>query len=176
MESTSRHAECVHRGGEAEAVEEYRNRADGVLLALVSLVGAWTCFPSNVPADELGSASPLSIRIGSRYPNVFTDAELLRGLVPALALGCIVETSVTIREHRPLSRAGTSRASQLGSLLEPTRLVRVVLESPESSPIQYRIIGSAQSAEVTKQGVMIHSGIMNSSQEEAPVSRSSIFE
>ena len=58
------------------------------------------------------------IQIPSGQANVFTDAKLLRAPLPALAVGCVVETEVLTREHRPFSTAGGSGSFQLG---EPAR-------------------------------------------------------
>ncbi len=79
------------------------------------------------------------IQIPSGQAYVFTDAKLLRAPLPALAIGCVVETEVLTREHRPFSTAGGSSSFQLGSLLAPTRLVNVVLEVPASTPLHYRV-------------------------------------
>ena len=82
------------------------------------------------------------VQIPSGQANVFTDARLLRAPLPALALGCVIETEVLTGEHRPFSTAGGSDSLQLGTLLAPTRHVNVVLEVPASASLKYRVLRS----------------------------------
>jgi tetratricopeptide (TPR) repeat protein/transglutaminase-like putative cysteine protease len=67
-------------------------------------------------------------------PNIFSDTRLLRGPLPAVAAGSLVEQVVTYRERNPLSEAGVSRRHSFGRFVE-TRRARLILEYPSSLAI-----------------------------------------
>ena len=103
-------------------------------------------------AHALDEATIEESRIPSDQPDVFTDRKLLRAPLPALAVGCVVETEVTVTEHTPFSAAGCSDMFQTGNFMLPIRLTNIVLECPASMPLMFRVLGSNAKAVTEEKG------------------------
>lgn len=66
----------------------------------------------------------------------FSDARALRGPLPALKVGAVVEQVVVVREGDSLFQLGESRRYVMGNRV-PTRRVRLVLEAPRALPLRH---------------------------------------
>ena len=74
--------------------------------------------------------------VGSASDDLFDDARLLRGPLPATGPGAVVEAEVTVRGSRPLFERGTVRAAYPGDSVT-TRRARVIVDVPESLPLHW---------------------------------------
>jgi transglutaminase-like putative cysteine protease len=75
-------------------------------------------------------------------PNLFSDEKLLRGPLPAIVVGAVVEEEIETREIRPLFDHGIVERFLL-SQPYPVRKLRFVIDAPSSLPLKYEIIGSS---------------------------------
>jgi len=71
--------------------------------------------------------------------NLYSDRRVLRGPLPAIAPGSVVEREVVINESVPMFGAGIVDRYFLGRVLTPVRHVELVLKSPRSVPLQYAV-------------------------------------
>jgi hypothetical protein len=90
------------------------------------------------------------VRTGSGA--VFSDARVLKGPVPPPVAGSIVEQVVTVAEHKPFLEQGRSFRYAIGGGSVPTRVSRLVIDAPESTPIQWRSHGLEAKPDVLKRG------------------------
>ena len=74
-------------------------------------------------------------------PNLFSDEKLLRGPLPAIAVGAVVEEEIETREIRSLFDQGVVERFLLGQQY-PVRKLRLVIDAPGSLPLKYEVIGS----------------------------------
>ena len=72
-------------------------------------------------------------------PDMFSDTRMLRGPLPAVAPGSVIETTITYVDKNPLSSifggAGVSERHQFGNWVE-TRRSRLVIEWPAELPLK----------------------------------------
>jgi transglutaminase-like putative cysteine protease/tetratricopeptide (TPR) repeat protein len=80
-------------------------------------------------------------------PNLFSDAKLLRGPLPAIVVGAVVEEEVETREIRSLFEHGIVERFLL-SQQYPVRQLRLVIDTPDSLPLKYEV--SASDAKPTR--------------------------
>ena len=71
-------------------------------------------------------------------PDVYGDRKTLKGPLPAIRVGSIVEELHVVRDREPEFAAGTSRSFVVGQRV-PVQRTRVTLEAPESLPLRYEI-------------------------------------
>ena len=74
-------------------------------------------------------------------PNLFSDEKLLRGPLPAIAVGAVVEEEIETREIRPLFDHGIVERFLLAQNY-PVRTLRLVIDAPSSLPLKYEVAGS----------------------------------
>jgi tetratricopeptide (TPR) repeat protein len=72
----------------------------------------------------------------SEQPETFTDRRVLRGPLPAITVGAVVEELIVTRETATLFASGTARRFFLGKSV-PVRQVRLTLEVPQGSPLHF---------------------------------------
>ena len=72
---------------------------------------------------------------------VFTDVKALRAPLPALEVGCVVETLTKFDDRTPLSESGSDVMYMLGNRNAPTRLVRLNVFAPKSLRVNARVVG-----------------------------------
>lgn len=69
-------------------------------------------------------------------PDMFEDGRILRGPLPAIQPGAVVEQLVTVRDKAPFFDGGVVRVHTLERAV-PALRVRVTLEAPESLPLRW---------------------------------------
>jgi len=74
-------------------------------------------------------------------PNLFSDEKLLRGPLPAISVGAVVEEEVETREIRPLFDRGIVERFLLAQQY-PVRKLRLVIDAPAALPLKYKVIDS----------------------------------
>ncbi|MCB9680545.1 MAG: DUF3857 and transglutaminase domain-containing protein [Alphaproteobacteria bacterium] len=74
-------------------------------------------------------------------PTMFADSKVLRGPLPHVVAGSLVEEVITIREHRPFTSAGASGSVLLGRMDATRRHVRVRVEAPSTARLQVAVAG-----------------------------------
>jgi tetratricopeptide (TPR) repeat protein/transglutaminase-like putative cysteine protease len=74
-------------------------------------------------------------------PNLFSDEKLLRGPLPAIVVGAIVEEEIETKEIRPLFDHGIVERFLLAQQY-PVRKLRLVIDAPSSLPLKYEVVGS----------------------------------
>ncbi len=85
-------------------------------------------------------------------PNLFSDEKLLRGPLPAIVVGAVVEEEIETREVRPLFDHGIVERFLLGQQY-PVRKLRLVIDAPRALPLKYEVIDSdAKPARVEENG------------------------
>jgi tetratricopeptide (TPR) repeat protein len=67
-------------------------------------------------------------------PDMFDDTRVVRGPLPAVAAGSVVEQLITYKEKNPLYEAGTAQRYQFGRGVE-TELTRLIIEYPATLPM-----------------------------------------
>ncbi len=72
--------------------------------------------------------------------NIFSDRKTLVAPLPAVAVGCVIEELVTIRETRPFFKSGVTRRVPLISL-SPVRHQRVNVVAPADVPLRHKVQG-----------------------------------
>ena len=74
-------------------------------------------------------------------PNLFSDQKLLRGPLPAIVVGAVVEEEIETREIRSLFDHGIVERFLLGQQY-PVRKLRLVIDAPSALPLKYEVLGS----------------------------------
>ena len=74
-------------------------------------------------------------------PNIFSDEKLLRGPLPAIVVGAVVEEEIETREIRSLFDHGIVERFLLGQQY-PVRKLRLVIDAPSTLPLKYEVLGS----------------------------------
>ena len=74
-------------------------------------------------------------------PNLFSDEKLLRGPLPAIVVGAVVEEEIETREIRSLFDHGIVERFLLAQQY-PVRQLRLVIDAPSALPLKYEVIGS----------------------------------
>ena len=74
-------------------------------------------------------------------PNLFSDEKLLRGPLPAIVVGAVVEEEIETREIRSLFDHGIVERFLLAQQY-PVRKLRLVIDAPSALPLKYEVIGS----------------------------------
>jgi len=69
-------------------------------------------------------------------PHLFDDRRRLRGPLPALANGAVVEVEIVIRDHQPLFDSGLSKIHNFVNVV-PVHLDRLTLDSPKTLPLRF---------------------------------------
>jgi tetratricopeptide (TPR) repeat protein len=92
-------------------------------------------------AHALDQASISEAPAGQDSPNMFSDDKVLRGPLPAIAVGAVVEEEIETREVHPLFDHGRVERFSL-SQQYPTRKLRMVIDVPATLPLNYEVIGS----------------------------------
>ena len=73
-------------------------------------------------------------------PNLFSDAKLLRGPLPAIVVGAVVEEEIETNEVRSLFDHGIVERFLLAQQY-PVRKLRLVIDAP-TLPLKYEVVGS----------------------------------
>ena len=74
-------------------------------------------------------------------PNIFSDEKLLRGPLPAIVVGAVVEEEIETHEIRPLFDHGIVERFLLAQQY-PVRKLRLVIDAPSALPLKYEVLGS----------------------------------
>ena len=74
-------------------------------------------------------------------PNLFSDDKLLRGPLPAIAVGAVVEEEIETREVRSLFDHGVVERFLLGQPYA-VRKLRLAIDAPATLPLKYQVFGS----------------------------------
>jgi len=74
-------------------------------------------------------------------PNLFSDEKLLRGPLPAISVGAVVEEEIETREIHSLFDHGIVERFLL-SQQYAVRKLRLVIDAPSALPLKYEVIGS----------------------------------
>src|SRR5207249_8943795 len=71
-------------------------------------------------------------------PKVYSDWKRLRGPLPSIIEGAVVETVVEVEDTAPILGAGMARRIYLSNAV-PTQKARVVIEAPAILPLHYSV-------------------------------------
>jgi tetratricopeptide (TPR) repeat protein len=74
-------------------------------------------------------------------PNLFSDEKLLRGPLPAIVVGAVVEEEIETNEIRPLFDHGIVERFLLAQQY-PVRKLRLVIDAPSALPLKYEVLCS----------------------------------
>jgi transglutaminase-like putative cysteine protease/Tfp pilus assembly protein PilF len=74
--------------------------------------------------------------VGGGDPEMFSERQVLRGPLPAIGPGAVVEEEETVDDSAPAFEHGTLERQHLG-LNVPVRHARIVLEAPAAMPLRY---------------------------------------
>jgi transglutaminase-like putative cysteine protease len=74
--------------------------------------------------------------VGGGDPEMFSERQLLRGPLPAIGPGAVVEEEEVVDDSAPAFERGTLERQRLGMNV-PVRHARVVLEAPAAMPLRY---------------------------------------
>jgi tetratricopeptide (TPR) repeat protein len=74
-------------------------------------------------------------------PNLFSDQKLLRGPLPAIAVGAVVEEEIETNEVRSLFDHGIVERFLLAQQYA-VRKLRLVIDAPAALPLKYEVVGS----------------------------------
>ena len=80
------------------------------------------------------------VQPNSESPEMFQDHKVLRGPLPKLQVGAIVEVEIRTRDHRPFSHSGIRRNIPL-CWNAPVQCSRVLVELPASAPRKWSLQG-----------------------------------
>jgi transglutaminase-like putative cysteine protease/tetratricopeptide (TPR) repeat protein len=69
--------------------------------------------------------------------NIYSDRRVIRGPLPAVAPGSVVEQEIVVRENTPYFSAGTVGRYFFGRVSVPVRHSRLAIEAPSSVPLHY---------------------------------------
>ena len=78
---------------------------------------------------------------GQDSPNMFSDDKLLRGPLPAVVVGAVVEEEIETHEVRSLFDHGIVERFLLGQQY-PVRKLRLTIEAPSTLPLKYEVLAS----------------------------------
>jgi len=86
--------------------------------------------------------------------DIYTDARVVRGPLPAILLGSLVEEEDTWTESKPLFDAGTVRRYYFGRIGVPVHDCRLVLDAPAGLPLHYetQLLPDAKSVRTEENG------------------------
>jgi len=76
--------------------------------------------------------------VGGGDPEMFTERQVLRGPLPAIGPGAVVEEEEIVDDTAPAFGRGTLERERLG-LNVPVRHLRVVIEAPAAMPLRYTV-------------------------------------
>ncbi|MCL4523463.1 MAG: DUF3857 domain-containing protein [Acidobacteria bacterium] len=76
--------------------------------------------------------------VGEEDKNVYSDRRMLKGPLPAVAIGSVVEAETVLRERAPFFDQGTTNRVEFGGR-ESFRHTRLVIDAPATLPLQYKI-------------------------------------
>jgi transglutaminase-like putative cysteine protease/tetratricopeptide (TPR) repeat protein len=79
-------------------------------------------------------------------PNLYSDDKLLRGPLPAIGVGAVVEEEIETREVRSLFDRGIVERFLLTQQY-PVRKLRLAIDAPAALPLKYEVIGSDAKAD-----------------------------
>ncbi len=84
---------------------------------------------------------------------VYDDAHVLEGPLPAIAIGAVVEEEITVRDEKPFFAAGSVFREFLGRPV-PVQRTRIVIDAPESMPLKRvtQLLPNAQVKETRANG------------------------
>lgn len=71
--------------------------------------------------------------------NIYTDRRVVRGPLPAVAPGSVIEQEIVISENRPYFSAGTAGRYFFGRVSVPVRHSRLTIEAPSSVSLRYAL-------------------------------------
>jgi transglutaminase-like putative cysteine protease len=74
--------------------------------------------------------------VGGGDPEMFSERQVLRGPLPAIGPGAVVEEEEIVEDSAPAFERGTLERQRLGMNV-PVRHARVVLEAPAAMPLRY---------------------------------------
>ncbi len=74
-------------------------------------------------------------------PNLFSDEKLLRGPLPAIVVGAVVEEEIETNEVRALFDHGIVERFLLAQQY-PVRKLRLVIDAPAALPLKYEVVAS----------------------------------
>ncbi len=92
---------------------------------------------------ELDPATLVEAGLGSEDPLLYGDRRVLKGPLPAVEAGAVVEEEATVAEARPIFEAGAVRRVFVGRD-GPVREVRVRLEVPKGLPFAWAARGGLE--------------------------------
>ena len=76
--------------------------------------------------------------VGGGDPDMFYEVQILRGPLPAIGPGAVVEAEASVADSTPFFERGTLQRLRLGRDL-PVRHARVVIEAPAGMPLRYAV-------------------------------------
>jgi len=104
-------------------------------------------------ATELDPSTLMQRRVGGEA-DMYWDRQVLEGPLPGIEVGSVVETEVTVGQHRPFFDAGTvTRTFLVGSTDALTR--RLILDHPKSLKVKVSDEGAGAPVKRTVQGRLI---------------------
>jgi len=89
---------------------------------------------------EFDPATLVETGLGSEDPLLYGDRRVLKGPLPAVEAGSVVEEEASVRDTQPLFEAGTVRRIAVGRD-GPVREVRVRIEAPRTLPLAWKARG-----------------------------------
>ena len=95
-------------------------------------------------------------------PNMFSDQKLLRGPLPAIVVGAVVEEEIETNEVRPLFDRGVVERFLL-SQQYAVRKLRLVIDAPSALPLKYEVVGSDARPLRTEDKGLRHAGLRSRS-------------
>jgi tetratricopeptide (TPR) repeat protein len=99
------------------------------------------------PSGELHTLDPATLSesgLTDQEAHFFTDRRLLRGPLPALEPGAVVEEQAIVRDTAPFFDAGSIYRSPVGRRGLPVRCQRLQISAPIGLPLAWRAAGGAQ--------------------------------
>jgi len=78
-------------------------------------------------------------------PELLQDGRVLKGPLPKLRVGALVEVEIQTREHRPLSTVGFRKNYRLAWSV-PVGRARTTVQVPAASPLKWRVFGLPSNA------------------------------
>lgn len=78
-------------------------------------------------------------------PELLQDSRVMKGPLPKLRVGALVEVEIRVREHRPFSTAGFRKSHRLVWSV-PVGRARTTVLLPAASPLKWRVFGLPEKA------------------------------
>ena len=75
--------------------------------------------------------------IDEESPNVYEDGRSLRGPLPAVAIGSVVDEEIVLKNREPMFAAGVGREIRFGSFSGPVEKTVVTVRAPQAIPLKY---------------------------------------